>query len=84
MHKFQVEAPLLVVLGVDDLRCPPTQGREFHRALKARGIPTRYSTLDLDARLQSIFKTVIYTGKIYQSQWYNFNIIPKNLFQNMY
>ena len=54
----------MVVLGVDDLRCPPSQGREFHRALKARGIPTRYGTLVLDARLHNIFKTFFYTGKI--------------------
>jgi pimeloyl-ACP methyl ester carboxylesterase len=53
IHEFRVEAPLLVVLGVDDLLCPPSQGREFHRALKARGIPTRYGTLVLDARLHN-------------------------------
>ncbi|XP_074952587.1 acylamino-acid-releasing enzyme isoform X3 [Phalacrocorax aristotelis] len=37
----QVRAPVLLMLGEDDRRVPPTQGLEYYRALKARGVPTR-------------------------------------------
>ncbi|EDV25903.1 uncharacterized protein TRIADDRAFT_24080, partial [Trichoplax adhaerens] len=37
----QVRTPTLILLGEDDERVPPYQGREFFRALKARGIETR-------------------------------------------
>ncbi|NXL47271.1 ACPH enzyme, partial [Podilymbus podiceps] len=37
----RVRAPVLLMLGEDDLRVPPKQGLEYYRALKARGIPTR-------------------------------------------
>ncbi|XP_050412759.2 acylamino-acid-releasing enzyme isoform X1 [Patella vulgata] len=37
----QVKTPLLLMIGKDDLRVPPTQAREYYRALKSRQIPTR-------------------------------------------
>jgi len=36
-----VACPTLVALGARDLRVPPSQGVEWHYALKARGVPTR-------------------------------------------
>lgn len=39
--ELQVDAPLLIMLGADDMRVPPKQGREYFRALKARNKITR-------------------------------------------
>lgn len=36
----QCRTPSLLVLGDADLRCPPSQGEQFHRALRAAGCPT--------------------------------------------
>ena len=41
-HVDKVQAPTMVMLGMVDRRVPPSQGIEFHKALKARGVPTRY------------------------------------------
>jgi len=40
-HVQHVEAPVLLQYGKKDFRVPPTQGMEFYRALKLRGIPTK-------------------------------------------
>lgn len=40
-HVDKVDAPLLIMLGADDMRVPPKQGREYFRALKARNKITR-------------------------------------------
>ena len=37
----KVKAPTMVMLGQVDRRVPPSQGIEFHKALRARGVPTR-------------------------------------------
>ncbi|ESO99718.1 hypothetical protein LOTGIDRAFT_201138 [Lottia gigantea] len=37
----QVKAPLLLMIGKDDLRVPPSQAKEYYRALKTRNIKTR-------------------------------------------
>eukprot|EP00051_Salpingoeca_urceolata_P018069 m.251702 g.251702 ORF g.251702 m.251702 type:complete len:733 (-) comp19112_c0_seq9:120-2318(-) len=39
-HVRQVKAPTLVLLGLEDRRCPPSQGREWYHALRALGTPT--------------------------------------------
>jgi dipeptidyl aminopeptidase/acylaminoacyl peptidase len=33
-------APLLFVLGDDDLRCPATEAEQYYRILRRRGVPT--------------------------------------------
>jgi dipeptidyl aminopeptidase/acylaminoacyl peptidase/CubicO group peptidase (beta-lactamase class C family) len=37
----QVAAPTLVLAGADDRRCPPDQARQWHTALRQRGVPAR-------------------------------------------
>ncbi|XP_072438743.1 acylamino-acid-releasing enzyme isoform X1 [Chiloscyllium punctatum] len=37
----QVRSPMLIMLGEKDKRVPPTQGLEFYRALKSRGVSVR-------------------------------------------
>ncbi|KAG9308650.1 Alpha/Beta hydrolase protein [Chiua virens] len=36
-HVDRVKAPVLLLLGEDDLRVPPTQGRGYYHVLKGRG-----------------------------------------------
>ncbi|XP_038666652.1 acylamino-acid-releasing enzyme isoform X1 [Scyliorhinus canicula] len=40
-HASQVKSPVLILLGEKDIRVHPTQGLEFYRALKTRGVPVR-------------------------------------------
>lgn len=37
----QVKTPTLIMLGEDDLRVPPSQGKSFYKTLKAQGTKTR-------------------------------------------
>lgn len=37
----QIKTPTMIMLGEVDRRVPPSQGREFHKALKAKGVPSR-------------------------------------------
>ncbi|XP_061187908.1 acylamino-acid-releasing enzyme-like isoform X1 [Saccostrea echinata] len=37
----KVEAPLLIILGLDDARVPPKQGEEYYKQLRARDKKTR-------------------------------------------
>lgn len=37
----RMKTPLLLSLGAKDRRVPPSQGLEFHHALRAKGVPTR-------------------------------------------
>ena len=37
----QVKTPTLIMLGEEDIRVPPTQGKSFYKALKAQGTKTR-------------------------------------------
>lgn len=37
----QVKTPTLIMLGSDDMRVPPSQGKSFYRALKAQGTEAR-------------------------------------------
>ncbi|XP_068714262.1 acylamino-acid-releasing enzyme-like [Montipora foliosa] len=37
----QVKTPTLIFLGADDIRVPPSQGKNFYRILKAQGVETR-------------------------------------------
>jgi acylaminoacyl-peptidase len=39
-HVEKVTTPALLLIGTDDKRVPPSQGWEWHYALKARGVPT--------------------------------------------
>ena len=38
---LQVKTPILIMLGEDDLRVPPSQGRKYYKVLKAQGTKTR-------------------------------------------
>merc|ERR1719193_629016 len=38
-HAHNVVSPTLIMIGLKDLRVPPTQGIQFFKALKARGVP---------------------------------------------
>jgi len=40
-HVQNVNTPTLLQYGKNDIRVPSTQGMEFYRALKQRGIPTK-------------------------------------------
>ena len=42
-HIDKVRAPTLVLVGQVDRRVPPSQSVEYYKALKARGVTTRYS-----------------------------------------
>ena len=37
----RVSAPTLILQGADDRRCPPDQARQWHTALRQRGVPAR-------------------------------------------
>ncbi|RMX52916.1 hypothetical protein pdam_00010942 [Pocillopora damicornis] len=37
----KVKTPILIMLGEDDLRVPPSQGRKYYKVLKAQGTKTR-------------------------------------------
>jgi dipeptidyl aminopeptidase/acylaminoacyl peptidase len=39
-HVKGVTTPTLVLHGAEDERVPPSQGREFYRALRRQGVPT--------------------------------------------
>ena len=41
-HIDKVQTPTLVLHGQVDRRVPPSQGIEYHNALKAKGVPTKY------------------------------------------
>ena len=38
---LKVKTPILFLIGLADLRVPPSQGLEYHKALLARNIPTK-------------------------------------------
>ncbi|XP_078343278.1 acylamino-acid-releasing enzyme-like isoform X2 [Oculina patagonica] len=40
-HVKKVKTPTLIMLGEEDLRVPPSQGKSFYRALKAQGTEAR-------------------------------------------
>jgi dipeptidyl aminopeptidase/acylaminoacyl peptidase len=40
-HVAKVKTPTLFLVGTEDVRVPPAQSYEMHRALKANGVPTR-------------------------------------------
>lgn len=37
-HAHKVKSPTLIMIGLKDLRVPPTQGMQFFKALKSRGV----------------------------------------------
>eukprot|EP00467_Chlorarachnion_reptans_P007269 CAMPEP_0114537610 /NCGR_PEP_ID=MMETSP0109-20121206/29673_1 /TAXON_ID=29199 /ORGANISM="Chlorarachnion reptans, Strain CCCM449" /LENGTH=865 /DNA_ID=CAMNT_0001721517 /DNA_START=146 /DNA_END=2743 /DNA_ORIENTATION=- len=43
-HAHKIKTPLLMLLGLKDLRVPPSQGLNFYRTLKARGVTTKCLT----------------------------------------
>ncbi len=43
-HVRNVKTPLLVMLGLKDLRVPPEQGLDYYRTLRARGVEARCLT----------------------------------------
>lgn len=42
-HVARVQTPAMIMLGQDDHRVPPSQGIEFHKALKSRNVTSRYA-----------------------------------------
>nr|KAI8735644.1 acylamino-acid-releasing enzyme-like isoform X2 [Biomphalaria glabrata] len=40
----QIKTPVLLLIGLDDKRVPPSQGNELYKALKARGVNVKYLT----------------------------------------
>ena len=38
----QVKTPVMLNIGLKDLRVPPSQGLEYYKMLKARGVPVRW------------------------------------------
>eukprot|EP00761_Pharyngomonas_kirbyi_P007242 gb/GECH01007252.1/.p1 GENE.gb/GECH01007252.1/~~gb/GECH01007252.1/.p1 ORF type:complete len:772 (+),score=158.58 gb/GECH01007252.1/:1-2316(+) len=40
-HVSNIKAPVAIFLGQNDLRCPPTQGKNFYFALKNLGVSTK-------------------------------------------
>ncbi len=40
-HVENVTTPTLIIHGAEDKRVPTSQGREFYRALRQEGVPTR-------------------------------------------
>lgn len=47
---FQVQTPVLLLLGADDKRVPNKQGIEFYRALKTRQLPVRWDSCPLECQ----------------------------------
>jgi len=43
-HASKVCTPVLMLLGMKDLRVPPSQGLNYHRLLKSRGVRTKCLT----------------------------------------
>ena len=39
---LQVKTPVMLNIGLKDLRVPPSQGLEYYKMLKARGVPVRW------------------------------------------
>ncbi|XP_059152244.1 acylamino-acid-releasing enzyme-like isoform X2 [Physella acuta] len=64
----QVRTPILLMIGAEDRRVPPSQGFEYYKALKSRGIPVRclvypgnnHSLTNVDAEADSLINTVIW------------------------
>ncbi|XP_067936708.1 acylamino-acid-releasing enzyme-like [Watersipora subatra] len=40
-HLENIKTPMMVMLGQEDRRVPPSQGIEFYKALRSRGVPAR-------------------------------------------
>ncbi|GFR72890.1 acylamino-acid-releasing enzyme [Elysia marginata] len=67
----QVKAPLLLMLGEEDRRVPPSQGIEFWRALRARNVPVRllsypgnnHSIANVDAEADCMINTLVWFNK---------------------
>ncbi|GFO42881.1 acylamino-acid-releasing enzyme-like, partial [Plakobranchus ocellatus] len=67
----QVKTPLLLMLGLADLRVPPFQGKEYWRALKARNVPVRlltypgnnHSISNVEAEADCMLNTVVWFNK---------------------
>jgi len=67
-HVNQVKTPTLIMIGLEDKRVPTSQGIEFYRALKARGVPIRYLTYpgnnhgisEVDAEADCMMNTILW------------------------
>ncbi|RUS71860.1 hypothetical protein EGW08_020382, partial [Elysia chlorotica] len=67
----QVKTPLLLMLGQEDRRVPPSQGVEFWRCLKARNVPVRmqsypgnnHSISSVDAEADCMINTMVWFNK---------------------
>ena len=44
---FKVKAATLLLLGGVDLRVPPSQGKEFYKTLRCRGVETKYGAFNV-------------------------------------
>lgn len=70
-HIDQVKTPLLLMLGQDDRRVPPSQGLDYWRALKARNVPVRllsypgnnHSISSVDAEADCMLNTMVWFNK---------------------
>ena len=55
----QVKVPVLIQLGEVDLRVPPSQGLEYHFALKSLGKESKLVTIPVTALLSHVTRFVI-------------------------
>ncbi|XP_005111787.2 acylamino-acid-releasing enzyme [Aplysia californica] len=64
----QVKTPILMMIGLEDKRVPISQGIEYYRALRSRGVPIRYLTYpgnnhsiaEVDAEADCMMNTVLW------------------------
>ena len=56
-HVDRVRCPTLILVGLKDLRVPPSQGIQFYKALKARGVTTQLKTFPEDCHSLSKVET---------------------------
>ena len=56
-HAHKVVCPTLILLGMKDLRVPPSQGMQLYKTLKARGVKTEVKTFPDDCHSLSKVET---------------------------
>ena len=56
-HAHNVKCPTMILVGLKDLRVPPSQGIQFYKCLKARGVETDLKTFPEDVHSLSRVET---------------------------